>query len=316
MPVGNLSYEGKSMHVLGVKWFVDDDESYKHGLQYWTGEEHVPAIEILSRGKEITWTLVGPRRCIGYRDESGNLHRCPEYSIVKGNQKRCGPCAAMDFYDECVFCDGSSCRASPARRERCRNAHYVVYLTAFGDGTLKVGVSVRSRLMTRWLEQGADYGAVLVEVQDGKKARRIESHLSHEESITSSVRFGRKVDALTSDLSVPDVEGMIDYLYSSNALAEIVREFNLQLKPPGVQSLATHYGFPVVDMTPAVWPKRRRGLHGQQVLGEILGMKGPLLLLETGKTKTAINLRRLIGYTIDPESEVTYVSQSSLLEHL
>ncbi len=303
------------MHVLGIRWLHVDDQLYKHGIQVWSDEEEDRATKLLNRGTKITWTLLGPRRCIGYRDSQGRRQRCPERSLVRSGQKRCGPCSAMDFYDECVFCDGSICRASPERRDQCRDADYSVYGTVFGDGTLKVGVSVRGRLMIRWLEQGADVGAVLAEVRDGKRARALERLLSQHAYVTKSVRFGRKVDALTHSISLAEAKKMVQFVCDSNAFSEAFGKSGLQLQEPRLQSLDSYYGLPHVDTVPNVWPAQRRGLHGQQVLGEILGMKGPLLLVETGRIITAINLKRLVGYTIDEESEVNYVSQSSLLEH-
>ncbi len=303
------------MHVLGVRWFLADNQLYKHGLQVWSDEEKGPVMKDLSQGTTITWILTGPRRCVGYRDSQGRDRRCPERALVKSGQKRCGPCSAMDFYDECVYCDGSICRASPERRERCRNANYSVYATVFGDAILKVGVSVRERLMIRWLEQGADVGAVLAEIRDGKRARTLERLLSQNANVTKSVRFGRKLDALTRPISLAEAEKMVQSFCDSAVFSEAFSKSGLEPQKLKLRLLDSYYGLPQVDTVPNVWPGGSRGLHGQQILGEILGMKGPLLLVETGKVMTSINLKRLVGYTIDEESEVNYVSQSSLLEH-
>ncbi|TFG07111.1 DUF2797 domain-containing protein [Candidatus Thorarchaeota archaeon] len=304
------------MHVLDVKWFLGDDGLYRHGIQAWIDEAERPVTRVLERGETITWTLVGPRRCIGYRDGKGRLQKCPERSFVKRGQKRCGPCSAMDLYDECVFCDGSICRASPERRDHCRNTNYSVYAVVFGDGTLKVGVSVRNRLLTRWLEQGADFGAVLAEIQDGKIARRIEHRLSQDKNAAKAVRFGRKVDALTTTMDLAEAERRVQAIHDNAVLSGIIGVSGSEQRDLGVESLDPYYGLPKIESVPGIWPEGRVKLQGQQVLGEVIGMKGPLLVVETGRIVTAINLKKLVGYTLDEEREVNYFSQSSLLEHL
>ncbi|TFF93705.1 DUF2797 domain-containing protein, partial [Candidatus Thorarchaeota archaeon] len=165
------------MLVAKVTWRPDESGSYYSGLTVWTQADDSPKFLPLERGKELSWTFRGPRLCVGSVDASGRMMKCPEESVILRTGTRCGPCAAMDITDPCIRCDGRTCLAQEGRRIQCEATDYVVYVVVFNDKTMKVGVSTKKRVHTRWIEQGADYGGILQEVQGGRKARLVENRL-------------------------------------------------------------------------------------------------------------------------------------------
>ena len=149
------------MQVMNVLWRPMSEGSYESGLRVWSDETDAPEFIPLPSGYEVAWTIHGPKRCIGSIDTNGVPVRCPENSLVRRGMRRCGPCSAMDEMDPCIRCDGRSCNASDSRKDKCLSIRYAVYLAVFNDNTLKIGVSSKSRVVTRWVEQGADFGGII-----------------------------------------------------------------------------------------------------------------------------------------------------------
>ncbi|MHA2065918.1 MAG: DUF2797 domain-containing protein, partial [Candidatus Thorarchaeota archaeon] len=180
------------MQVMRVLWRPTSKDSYESGLRVWPDDSDTPYFLSLPTGYEIGWTVNGPKRCIGSVDLNGSPVKCPENSLVRRGMRRCGPCSAMDEMDPCIRCDGQNCSASDARKEKCFSTKYAVYLAVFNDSTLKIGVSSKSRVMTRWVEQGADFGGVIGVVESGLKARMIERRLGASPDVKKQVRAERK----------------------------------------------------------------------------------------------------------------------------
>jgi hypothetical protein len=72
----------------------------------------------------------------------------------------------------------------------------ILYLAAFGDGSIKVGTSSVRRTENRWLEQGAWLTVVVAEAADGIVVRRLEDLVTEELGIGQSVAARRKIAGL------------------------------------------------------------------------------------------------------------------------
>ncbi len=216
------------MLVVGVTWKQKQDTRFDAGLTVWRGEDQEPAFLPLPPGKQLSWLLHGPRRCIGRINTTGRLERCPENSVILGPGQKCSPCQAVDLVDPCIRCNGHRCDAHETRRLQCDASTYIVYAVIYNDQTLKVGVSSKGRALTRWVEQGADYACVLRELEGGRNARRIEDRISRSCGITKQVRSERKTRALLDRLKISEARSILDDLMASTALPDINPEIDLQ----------------------------------------------------------------------------------------
>ncbi|NOR39010.1 MAG: DUF2797 domain-containing protein [Candidatus Thorarchaeota archaeon] len=296
------------MHIVNVTWRPAENIAFEHGVLSWTGAEESKFTH-LSPGDKLSWTIVGPRMCIGSRNKSGRLVLCPEHIVSNPGRARCSSCAAIDSMDPCIRCTGRICNASEERRTRCEETDYVVYLAVFNDQTLKIGVSTTNRVKTRWVEQGADFAAVLAEIRGGRAARRLEDLIGRRRGATKQVRTQRKISSLMTQLDLTEAEELAKRFISS--LQEVLPEREVQL-----EDLSMYYNLDSLTARPLPWRKRSEPMDGMQLLGDVVGMKGSLLVTRIGSAFAVANLRQLVGYTVDSDSPVRMVTQSGLLDYI
>ncbi|NHJ14720.1 MAG: DUF2797 domain-containing protein [Candidatus Thorarchaeota archaeon] len=297
------------MLVMDVTWIEHDSRTYESGISVWVEGKTEPEFIPLPPGKSISWSFIGPKKCIGVRESFGENAPCPEGAAVRKGMVRCGPCAALDSMDPCIRCTGKECRASEERLAQCQKTEYGVYVVIFNDRTLKVGVSSRSRLRTRWIEQGADYAGVLAKVTGGMSARRFEDTLGRVPGATKQVRAERKAKQLLDTLAIDEAQSILeDYL---NSLQTI--DIN---RPVELVDLSTYYSLGALAAKPTPWRKRSMPVDTLKLVGAVVGMKGSLLVTRLGNAYTVTNLRNLIGYTIDDSQELTIAAQSGLMDFL
>jgi hypothetical protein len=215
----------------------------------------------------------------------------------------------MDEMDSCIRCDGSYCNASDERKERCFTTQYAVYLAVFNDSTLKIGVSSKSRVVTRWVEQGADYGGVIGIIEGGLKARQIERKLGARSDVKKQVRAERKAMHLLKPINQESAQEIAQAFLDTVEEKEIDAEITLQ-------DLSNHYHIDSLNAEPQRWRSGRTPIDGLQMGGQVVGMKGSLLVTRIGSAFTVANLSELIGYSIDDTSEVRITAQTGLLDFL
>jgi hypothetical protein len=295
------------MLVAEVTWKKKTDDHFDAGLTVWRNEDQEPAFLPLPPKKKISWTLRGPKRCIGSITPSGRLERCPENSVVLGTNQKCGPCQAGDIADPCIRCDGRRCDALDARKLQCDATDYVIYAVIFNDRTLKVGVSSKGRALTRWVEQGADYAAVLKEIKGGRAARRIEDRIGRLHGITKQVRSERKTRALLDELDTSEARSLLENFIESAAHLDL--DSNVD-----IHDLSQYYTLKDLESQPIAWRKRSESIDGKAILGEVVGMKGSLIVTRIDTLLSVIDLRQIIGYTIDLDSDITLVTQTGLMD--
>jgi len=211
--------------------------------------------------------------------------------------------------DPCIRCTGRICNASEERRKRCEETDYVLYLAVFNDQTLKVGVSTARRVKTRWVEQGADFAAVLAEIQGGRAARKMEDLIGRRRGATKQVRSKRKIASLMEQLDFAGAEELAKHFSSS--LLEVLPEYEVQL-----EDLSMYYNLDSLNARPLPWRKRSDPMDGMQLLGDVVGMKGSLLVTCIGSAFMVADLKQLAGYTVSPDSPVKMVTQSGLLDYI
>ncbi|MFC4986593.1 DUF2797 domain-containing protein [Saliphagus infecundisoli] len=220
----------------------------------------------LEPGTDLGFGL-GDRRCAGSIDREGVHYACdrPEtpYCEFHTTSWVCARCTGTCLKDEMD----------------CYDPH-AVYLAAFAPRTVKVGVTRAERLETRLREQGADRGAHIHTVSNGRIARELEAGIAEE--LTDRVRVPTKRAGLAANVDADRWEG---------ALAE----FDV------IDRYAFDYGLdlpvrPVVETIAS---------------GTVRGVKGRLLVLDRGATTYAVDMRDLVGYELEEGADERRL-QSSL----
>jgi hypothetical protein len=242
---------------------------------YDTGSDDPPAVLVaddgsvdrvsLESGRELSFAL-GVRHCTGVID--GDDHRPCDRSTTPY-------CDAHTDRWPCARCAGDC--SLPL--QSCREEH-VVYLAAFAPATFKVGVTRSWRLRRRLREQGADRGAHLRTVENGRIAREIEADIAVE--VGDRVRVPTKIKGIHRTVDV-------------DAWQELLTNYD------HVETLAFDYGVDLAD----------RPVAETLFSGAVRGVKGRILVLENGGSTYAVDLRDLVGYDLTeggPDREI----QSSL----
>ncbi|MFW9920394.1 MAG: DUF2797 domain-containing protein [Candidatus Thorarchaeota archaeon] len=294
------------MHINDVTWKSIRDE-FVPGLSYWDKDKEMSHFPLIPE-TVINWTVEGPRRCIGRRDEFKEFTPCPFNSmVVKG--KKCYECGNMDGFDPCIRCTGSACNASPFRHKECQSSQYVLYLAYFSDGSLKVGVSSSHRVRTRWVEQGADYACVIAEVTGGDNARRLEQKLGKNRGVRLAIPGSTKASTIRNSTSLEDAEGIFREFLDESDCPECRDEIQ-------IEDMMPHYNLQDLAAEPLSWPDRSLPLVGQQIHGKVLGMKGALLVTYIGHAYRIISLKKLVGYTLENSIKKPVISQTGLFDFI
>ncbi|MFB6089845.1 MAG: DUF2797 domain-containing protein [Halobellus sp.] len=220
----------------------------------------------LEPGAELAYTL-GERHCAGTVVEDGHIP-CP-----KPTAPHC-PHHASTWV--CAKCTGTCLKDEMD----CHEPH-AIYLAAFAPDAFKVGVTKEWRLETRLREQGADRGALLAVVPDGRIAREREAEIARD--IPDRIRIPTKRDGLHRDVD----EAAWDDLLEAFDVGEDDRfrfSYGLDLRDrPVAETIAT---------------------------GTVRGVQGRLLVLDHAGSTYAADLRDLVGYEAAPEATTRDVQAS------
>ncbi|WP_436347722.1 DUF2797 domain-containing protein [Natronorubrum sp. FCH18a] len=183
-----------------------------------------------------------------------------------------------DYHTSTWVC--ARCTGTCLKDEMDCYEEHAVYIAAFAPDTFKVGVTKSRRLETRLREQGADRGARVHTVSNGRIAREIEAEIA--EWLVDRVRTPTKVGSLASSV---DLEGWEAVLAEFDVRERFVFDYDLGLESqPVPETIAS---------------------------GTVVGVKGRLLVLENGGTTYAVDMRDLVGYDIST-GETSRDLQSSL----
>jgi hypothetical protein len=206
----------------------------------------------LDPGAELTYRLDG-RHCAGVVTDAGH--------------RPCGADAAPHCPDHTSTWICARCTGTCLKDEMDCVDDHAVYLAAFAPDTFKVGVTRSARLETRLREQGADRGARVRTVEDGRIAREIEAELATE--ITDRVRVSEKLAGLGRPVDEAAWTALLD---DFDPIETVTLEYGLDCSErPVAETLAT---------------------------GRVRGTKGRLLVLDHGGSTYAVDMRDLVGYEV------------------
>ncbi|MFO7926612.1 MAG: DUF2797 domain-containing protein [Halobacteriota archaeon] len=239
------------MQIVGYETGAGTDREPSLVLSNGGDVEYEP----LSIGNELAYTL-GDRHCAGTID--GEEH-------VQCENPATPYCEYHDATWICALCTGTCLKAEMD----CYREH-AIYLAAFAPATFKVGVTGRSDPTVRLREQGADRGAILRYVENGRTARELEAEIAAETPIPDSVRVSTKIEGMGRAIDENAWRRLLDP-FEVEAICDF--EYGLDLDAaPIAETLAT---------------------------GTVLGTKGRILVLERSSGRFAVDMRSLLGYEIE-----------------
>lgn len=155
---------------------------------------------------------------------------------------------------------------------------HVVYLA--NSGSVKVGVTRKSQVPTRWIDQGAHEAIEIVEVPNRYLAGITEVALKEHISDKTNWQKMLKNDVVDEDLEVIR-KSLLDYI------PEKVKEYIIDKSPE------VHIDFPVLE-----YPKKVKSINLEKqpnFKGKLAGIKGQYLIFEGG---TVFNVRNHEGYVV------------------
>jgi len=225
------------------------------------GYEPVPdPVLLLAEDGEVTRLALDPGTGLDY--SLGERH-CAG-TVQNGRHDACSNPGAP-------YCEDHTVPWSVANNADSDEEH-AVYLAAFAPDAFKVGVTRSWRLETRLREQGADRGALVYTVADGRIAREVESDLNEDDRLTEWVRVPAKLSGLHRE-----VDG--------RAWSALLEAFDV------TDRFAFDYG---LDLTDQPVPETL-------LAGTVRGVKGRVLVLQRAGTTYAVDVRDLVGHELAEE---------------
>jgi len=207
----------------------------------------------LEPGASLSYAL-GDRRCAGVIDDGEHV------SCDRSATPYC------EFHTSTWIC--ARCTGTCLKPEMDCYEDHAVYVAAFAPDTFKVGVTKLRRLETRLREQGADRGAHVHTVSNGRIARELEAEIATR--LVDRVRTGPKVAALASRVD-------------ESAWAGVLEEFDV------LERFQFDYG---LDL-------ETQPVRETIASGTVRGVKGRLLVVERAGTTYAVDMRDLVGYELE-----------------
>lgn len=252
------------LHAISYGWDDFEPQLLIHDLDE---EELLP----FNFEERFGFSISRKRGCIGSFID-GQYVPCRDGASVK-RFSQCPECAeAIIAVQECLFepkCDGNQCDSPICRRE------HSVYIAFFGAKP-KVGMTLKSRVKKRLIEQGADAYFVADVFPNRIGARKAEQEISKRMRITERPK---SLTVLRS-LQIPGKRKSIEKIWSG--LSESI-EGRFGLKTGKLTYLEDYPLEEPLDSVPK--PTESWGMHS----GRLVGIKGKFLVYESNRLH-ALNL--------------------------
>jgi hypothetical protein len=209
------------------------------------------------------------------------------------SQGHCFPCsqrlAACDLCivkpERCHYHEGT-CREPEWGEAHCMQPHVVYIANTSG---LKVGITRKGQIPTRWIDQGAREALPVVEVASRRIAGLLEVALAEHIADRTDWRAMLRGDPPAADLKA-SANRLLDCV--SESLERIGRAF-------GPDSFSLLRGADLVSVRYPVreYPAKIRSLNldkQPEITGTLLGIKGQYLMFDSG----VLNVRKYTGYMV------------------
>jgi hypothetical protein len=234
-------------------------------------------------GKTVSLTFLGEIHCI----------ECGRKTSKSYNQGYCYPCfQSLAACDMCIMKPETchyfkdTCRQPEWGKENCFQDHYVYLANSSG---IKVGITRGSQLPTRWIDQGASQALPIFRVSNRLISGNLEVVIKEHVSDRTDWRKMLKGEPEIINL----VERREELLkHAEDEIREVEQQFGYESISllPEEQPVSIHY--PVVN-----YPEKVKSFNFDktaQIEGELQGIKGQYLILDTG----VLNIRKFGGYYI------------------
>ncbi len=244
------------------------------------GEHRVSLNERIGEPLSLRWT--GAIACT-------HCGRATKKSFAQGHCypcfKRLAQCDTCIMKPETCHYFQGTCREPEWGERHCFQPH-VVYLA--NSSGLKVGITRKTQMPTRWLDQGAIQALPILEVDTRQQSGFVEMLFKEQVADRTNWRAMLKGDVEVMDL-VAERDRLLSLL--ANGLSQL-REAH---GPDAIRTLDAapqNFHYPV-----SVFPKKVASHNFDKqplVEGVLQGVKGQYLILDSG----VINLRKFTGYEI------------------
>jgi hypothetical protein len=190
------------------------------------------------------------------------------------------------------------------RQRSCQAATAYVYIASFSPSQVKVGVAHQSRIPQRWIEQGANL-AKRIMIGNGMEVRQFETTIQTSLNVLSRLRTRMKIDTLWKTQTHHETIAL------AKVEATILERFHeYPAYRESLHDLSPIYDLPDLERRPI----ELRVKNDQQITGEILGVKGSLLLLSVNDLPHFLDLKHLLGRKITVTDANEVISQRILDE--
>ena len=244
------------------------------------GEHRVALNERIGEPLSLRWT--GAIACT-------HCGRATKKSFAQGHCypcfKRLAQCDTCIMKPETCHYFQGTCREPEWGEQHCFQPH-IVYLA--NSSGLKVGITRKTQMPTRWLDQGAIQALPILEVDTRQQSGFVEMLFKEQVADRTNWRAMLKGDVETLDLTVER-----DRLF--NRLESGLNQLRESYGGDAIRTLEAppqHFHYPV-----SVFPKKvvSHNFDKQPLVeGVLQGVKGQYLILDSG----VINLRKFTGYEI------------------
>src|SRR3989344_6182684 len=261
------------MQIVKYSWKPENGE-FEPALAFSDGSRR------MLLGSSISMDI-GEKVCTGY-SVGGKRHECP-HSMRMEYGYMCNECRMNDDFFNCMQCTGKEC-INTRQRDSCEQNKYFIYLAAFSK-ILKVGISFDRRLQERLVEQGADFGAKVACVTDGKEVRLIEQEMRKHLGIVDRVMSKEKHNNLFCDPNscIETISSAVGRLRNNG--------FNEHLIMPEIYDLRSYYRMENISSDPVM----KEVFSGMRIDGVVEAAKGNMIIIRNGQGFYSINAHRLIG---------------------
>ncbi len=268
------------MQVVKYKWDVNQISG--EPFIFVRDEEKLTKLKLFDEKLNMK---VGKKLCIGYT-KNGKHFECPSARGVD-SERVCRECALNDDFFMCMKCTGEEC-INENQRPACMENKYYIYLAAFGS-ILKVGISYEYRILERLIEQGADMGAKIGKIKDGKLAREIEQKIRKELNISDRVSGLEKQKMLFGSPNVASVNIF-------NAFAKLrTNGLSGYLISPEIYNLQNIYRLSRINYTPVA----RKVEEGLTISGSVISAKGNIMVVKNDLELFSLDANKLIGCHVE-----------------
>lgn len=244
------------------------------------GEHRVALNERIGEPLSLRWTgAIACTHCGRATNKSFAQGHC--YPCFK-RLAQCDTCIMKP--ETCHFFQGT-CREPEWGERHCFQPH-IVYLA--NSSGLKVGITRKTQMPTRWLDQGAIQALPILEVDTRQQSGFVEMLFKEQVADRTNWRAMLKGDVETMDLNAERDRLLTLLADGLHQLRETHGADAIRL----LEQPAQHFHYPV-----SVFPKKvvSHNFDKQPLVeGVLQGVKGQYLILDSG----VINLRKFTGYEI------------------